>query len=291
MVRSMTGYGQGIFEEDGISFDLELKSVNSRYFDINIRMPRTLAILEDRIRKKVNSYVKRGKVDLYISYRNNKEGRRTLTLDEDLAGLYIESLKNISNKYNLEGGVSLSLLKDLDGVFIIDEKKEDPEEIFSVLDKALTMALGSHDKMRIKEGENLKEDLFKKGEAIKERTRKIEELAPNMVLVYRERLQDRLNEFKDLVDIDDKLAMEVALFSDRSSIDEEITRLKSHLDQLDQILELDEAIGKKLDFLVQEMNREANTMASKSQDLEITGLVLEIKNEIEKIREQIQNIE
>lgn len=291
MVKSMTGYGQGRTEKDGISFEVEFKTVNSRYFDLNVRMPRSLIILEDKIRKHMNERIKRGKADLFITYKNYSEDKRTITVDENLAGKYVDTFKRISETYGLQGGVTLDLLKDLEGVFTIEEKKDDPEVIYEVLKEALDIALDSHEVMRKSEGERLKEDILSKKKIIEEKNSAIEVEAPNMVPAFKEKLSERLKELESQNVSEDRIAQEIAIFSDKASIDEEIVRLKSHLEQLVEIIELNEPIGKKLDFLIQEMNREANTMASKSQSLLITSLVLDIKNEIEKMREQIQNIE
>lgn len=291
MVRSMTGFGKASQETEGRSLDLEFKSVNSRYLDINIRMPKTLFSLEDRIKKQLSTGISRGKVDVFLTYRNYNTEDLVVRVNEGAAQKYVEALRGITDKLGIVDDIASSFLLKLDGVVIMEDKPEDLEKVWELVSGVLTNAMAAHDSMRISEGENLKRDILEKREVIVEKTRIIEKLAAGMTPRYREKLTERLNELNQLYVEDDRIAQEVAIFADRASIDEEITRLNSHMDQLAEILDLAEPVGRKLDFLAQEMNREANTMASKSVDLEVTEHVLAIKSEIEKIREQIQNIE
>lgn len=291
MVRSMTGFGKASDETDGRSLDLEFKSVNSRYLDINIRMPKTLFSLEDRIKKQLSSGIARGKVDVFLTYRNYNTEDLVVRVNSGAAEKYVGALREITNQLEIIDDIASSFLLKLDGVIVMEDKPEDLEKVWNLVSAVLSRAMATHDSMRVSEGENLKRDMLEKREVILAKTQKIQALSVGMTGKYREKLTERLNELNQLYMEDDRIAQEVALFADRASIDEEITRLNSHMEQLKEILNLDEPVGRKLDFLAQEMNREANTMASKSVDLEITELVLDIKSEIEKIREQIQNIE
>lgn len=291
MVRSMTGFGKASDETDGRSLDLEFKSVNSRYLDINIRMPKTLFSLEDRIKKQLSSGIARGKVDVFLTYRNYNTEDLVVRVNSGAAEKYVGALREITNQLEIIDDIASSFLLKLDGVIVMEDKPEDLEKVWNLVSAVLSRAMATHDSMRVSEGENLKRDMLEKRDVILAKTQKIEALSVGMTGKYREKLTERLNELNQLYMEDDRIAQEVALFADRASIDEEITRLNSHMEQLKEILNLDEPVGRKLDFLAQEMNREANTMASKSVDLEITELVLDIKSEIEKIREQIQNIE
>ncbi|MFZ2257368.1 MAG: YicC/YloC family endoribonuclease [Clostridiaceae bacterium] len=291
MVRSMTGFGKASDETDGRSLDLEFKSVNSRYLDINIRMPKTLFSLEDRIKKQLSSGIARGKVDVFLTYRNYNTEDLVVRVNSGAAEKYVGALREITNQLEIIDDIASSFLLKLDGVIVMEDKPEDLEKVWNLVSAVLSRAMATHDSMRVSEGENLKRDMLEKRDVILAKTQKIQALSVGMTGKYREKLTERLNELNQLYMEDDRIAQEVALFADRASIDEEITRLNSHMEQLKEILNLDEPVGRKLDFLAQEMNREANTMASKSVDLEITELVLDIKSEIEKIREQIQNIE
>ena len=291
MVRSMTGFGKASDETDGRSLDLEFKSVNSRYLDINIRMPKTLFSLEDRIKKQLSSGIARGKVDVFLTYRNYNTEDLVVRVNSGAAEKYVGALREITNQLEIIDDIASSFLLKLDGVIVMEDKPEDIEKVWNLVSAVLSRAMATHDSMRVSEGENLKRDMLEKRDVILAKTQKIQALSVGMTGKYREKLTERLNELNQLYMEDDRIAQEVALFADRASIDEEITRLNSHMEQLKEILNLDEPVGRKLDFLAQEMNREANTMASKSVDLEITELVLDIKSEIEKIREQIQNIE
>ncbi len=291
MVRSMTGFGKASAETDGRSLDLEFKSVNSRYLDINIRMPKILFSLEDRIKKQLSSGISRGKVDVFLTYRNYNTEDLAVRVNEGAARKYVEALRGLTERLGIVDDIASSFLLKLDGVVVMEDKPEDLEKIWALISGVLAQAMANHDSMRLSEGENLKRDILEKRTIIIEQTAIIQRLSVGMTGKYREKLTERLNELNQLYMEDDRIAQEVAIFADRASIDEEITRLNSHMDQLHEILNLDEPVGRKLDFLAQEMNREANTMASKSVDLEITEHVLIIKSEIEKIREQIQNIE
>lgn len=291
MIKSMTGFGKASDVLDGRSLDLEFKSVNSRYLDINIRMPKALMALEDRIKKQLSSGIARGKVDVFLTYRNHNENDLEVRVNEGAARKYVEALRQLTQELGIVDDIASSFLLKLDNVITLEEKTEDLDRVWELISGVLGKAMTNHEAMRRAEGENLKRDLLEKRGVILEKLGLIARLAEGMTQRYREKLRERLAELDQLYADDDRIAQEVALYADRASIDEEITRLYSHMDQLKDLVNLEEPVGRKLDFLAQEMNREANTMASKSVDLEITSLVLDIKNEIEKIREQIQNIE
>lgn len=291
MIRSMTGFGKASRGGQQRALDLEFKSVNSRYLDINIRMPKAFMAVEDRIKKQLGETVSRGKVDMFLTYRNNSSEDVLVNINEGAAEKYVVALRDITRKLGIHDDISTSFLLELDGVVTMETRPEDLDSVWELISSVLSEAMEAHDAMRLAEGANLKKDLLLKSQSIREKTARIKELSQGSIERYRERLTQRLAELNQLYVEDDRIAQEVAIYADRASIDEEITRLSSHMEQLEEILELDEPVGRKLDFLAQEMNREANTMAGKSVDLEVTELVLDIKSEIEKIREQIQNIE
>lgn len=294
MVKSMTGFGRATSEEgkDRI-FSLEMKSVNHRYLDMNIRMPRSMVSLEEKIRNIVSSKLSRGKVDIFINYKDYAKTQGVAVLNQELAKNYVNSLEQLKALFpNLQDDLSLSLVAKYQDVITIEEKSEDLEAIWDEISSLLKMAIENMISMRMAEGEKLASDILVKCNFIEDIVSSIEEKADSVVCTYKKRLEDRLSNLLGEVSVDEsRVAMEVAIFADKASIDEEIIRLRSHINQLRKTLSLEEPIGRKLDFLVQEMNREANTIASKSTDLEITNKVIDIKNIIEKIREQVQNIE
>lgn len=292
MIKSMTGFGRGSIEQDGRSFIVEIKSVNHRYCDLNIKMPKSFLSFEDRIRKTVLEKISRGKVDVFITQNKQEKLGVKAVLDENLADSYVECLKRIKDKYDIKEGLSVSLIAKFPDVIILKQEEEDMENIWKILSVPIEDAISLLVEMREKEGLKLKKDILLKCDYIKQLLDKIEKRSPFVVCEYKEKLNERLKELLQDYQIDEnRIAMEVAIFGDKACIDEEIVRLNSHLVQLRETFNLDEPIGRKLDFILQEMNRETNTIGSKANDLEITNSVLNIKNEIEKIREQIQNIE
>ncbi|WML35148.1 YicC/YloC family endoribonuclease [Clostridium sp. OS1-26] len=292
MIKSMTGFGRGSVEQDGRSFIVEIKSVNHRYCDLNIKMPKSFLSFEDKIRKTVLEKISRGKVDVFITQNKQEKIGVKAVLDENLADSYVECLKKIKDKYDIKEGLSISLIAKFPDVVILKQEEEDMESIWETLSNPLKEAIGLLVEMREKEGLKLKKDILSKCDYIKQSLDKIEKRSPFVVSEYKEKLNGRLKELLQDYQVDEnRIAMEVAIFGDKACIDEEIVRLNSHLVQLRETFNLDEPIGRKLDFILQEMNRETNTIGSKANDLEITNSVLNIKNEIEKIREQIQNIE
>jgi len=292
MIRSMTGYGRGSIEMDGRSYTIEIKSVNHRYCDLNIKIPKSLLSIEDRIRKTVQSRLNRGKIDLFVTQNLFDKKDVSAFLNKSLADSYFSCLTEIKERYNLKDDVSLSLISKFPEVITAKQEDEDVEELWYGLETALNNALDLMVQMREREGLKLTEDIISKCRGIKEKVLVIEEKSSDIVQEYTEKLKIRLNDLlKDYKVDENRLAMEVALLADKASIDEEIVRLKSHLVQVKETLELDEPVGRKLDFIIQEMNRETNTIASKASNLDVINIMLSIKNEIEKIREQVQNLE
>jgi uncharacterized protein (TIGR00255 family) len=293
MVRSMTGFGRGMTKE-GISrsFTIEIKSVNHRYFDLNIKIPRNLLALETKIRETIKGKVNRGKIDVFINQSIYENDDVEVCFNEKLGDSYFACLKKIRDRYKIVDDISVSLIAKFPDVITAEKKEENLEEIWSNLQGPLHEAIDSLIKMRENEGTKLREDIIAKCTSIGALVSQIEENSFLVVEDYRNKLNSRISELLNTSEIDEsRIAMEVALFADKAAIDEEIVRLKSHIAQLKQTLDKDEPIGRKLDFIVQEMNRETNTISSKANDLEILNLTINIKNYIEKIREQIQNIE
>jgi len=292
MIKSMTGYGRGENEADGRKFSVEIKSVNHRYNDISIRLPRSMNYLEDKIRKTLMKKIMRGKTDVYITFETFSDDDVNIKINETLAKAYCDKLDYLKLHFGLTGDNTLDLVAKFPDVISLEKVQDDEDTIWSALLPALEEAINSFISMREAEGESLKLDILKKAEFIEDFVVKIKERAPLVAEDYRQRLTDRLSELLADTNIDEqRILTEVTVFADRACIDEEITRLISHINQLREIFGKDEPIGRKLDFLVQEMNREANTIASKSNDIRITQITVELKSEIEKIREQIQNIE
>lgn len=294
MIKSMTGFGRGEYTDGKRSIIAEIKSVNHRYSDITVKMPRRYTFAEDKIKNTVKDKIRRGKVDVSIIVENITENDVNIKLNSMLAKQYYDNLTELRSEFDLSGDISLQFLASLPDVMKAIPDVEDEEEITKAILEAVSEAAANLEKMRAVEGEKLAEDLIAKGEHVKEILDKIAERAPQVVVDYTAKLKERI---QDLVGSsvqvpEDRILVEAAVFADKCAIDEEITRLNSHLIQLKTIIgEKEQPVGKKLDFLVQEMNREANTIGSKANDITITNYMLEIKSEIEKIREQVQNIE
>jgi len=292
MIRSMTGFGRGESQEDGKKFLVEIKTVNHRYFDIFIKIPRQLSFLEDKVRDVVSKKLARGKIDIYISFEDSGENSKCVLLDEGLAKAYVEAVRLLRDKFDLEDDISVSLIAKFPDLLRVEKADEDEEKVWNLLKTALDNALESLINMREAEGRELSSNLFERSLYIESIVKKIEIRSPEVVKEYKQKLDDRIKELlqQNIID-ENRIAMEVAIFADRCSIDEEIVRLNSHLAQFRDTLDMEQPVGRKLDFLIQEMNREINTIGSKASDLEITRNVIEIKSEIEKLREQVQNIE
>ena len=294
MIKSMTGFARGEYTDGKRSIIAEIKSVNHRYSDITVKMPRRYTFAEDKIKNAVKDKIRRGKVDVSIIVENITENDVNIKLNSMLAKQYYDNLTELRSEFDLSGDISLQFLASLPDVMKAIPDVEDEEEITKAILEAVSEAAANLEKMRAVEGEKLAEDLIAKGEYIKEILDKIAERAPQVVTDYTARMKERIQELvgSSVQVPEDRILVEAAVFADKCAIDEEITRLNSHLALLRNIIETSrQPDGKKLDFLVQEMNREANTIGSKANDITITNYMLEIKSEIEKIREQVQNIE
>ncbi len=292
MIKSMTGFGKGENEAQGRKFTVEIKSVNHRYNDINIRLPRFMISLEDKIRKHLMQKISRGKTDVYINFETFSQQDISVKLNEQLAAAVAQKLNYLQSTFGLKSDNTLDLVSRFPEVLTTENIEENEEIMYDILLPALDSALEQFTAMREREGAALKEDILKKCAVLKDLTKRIEEKAAVVPEEYKQKLKNRIDELLGDVPVDEqRISQEVLLFADRCCIDEEITRLYSHISQLEEILESNGPVGRKLDFLVQELNREANTSASKSGDLYITQAAIDLKSEIEKIREQIQNIE
>lgn len=292
MISSMTGYGRYEIEENERKVVVELSSVNHRYLDLNIKMPRQLIHLEEQIRGLIKQKVARGKVELLISYQSLAKEDLAVVVNEAMAAAYLDGLRHLGQKLGVEDDLKLSALMNVNELVSIQKKGQDQECISSLIEKAVEGALLTFTAMRCKEGEHLREDILKKNENLKQYVAAIDERSPQVVIQYKTKLETRIAQLLNEVPIDEnRIATEVAIFADKCAVDEEITRLNSHIKQFEDILDEGGVVGRKLDFLMQEMNREANTIGSKANDNEITKAVVALKNEMEKIREQVQNIE
>jgi len=292
MVHSMTGFGRGRSQGDGKEFLVEIKTVNHRYCDLYIKIPRQISFLEDKIRERVGKVISRGKADIYVSFDDFSEESKSILIDEGLVKAYIRSMELLRDKYELKDDITVSLIAKFPEVIKVEKAEQDEEELWELLSKALDDALKTLIDMRKAEGEGLKADLVERTFLIENIINEISIRCPEIVKEYKYRLENRIKELlgQQVVD-ENRMMMEIAIFADRCNIDEELVRLKSHVCQFRDTLEMDVPIGRKLDFLVQEMNREANTIGSKANDLFVSKKVIEIKSELEKIREQTQNIE
>jgi uncharacterized protein (TIGR00255 family) len=292
LIKSMTGYGWGEAGIQGKKFTVELKAVNHRYNEVVLRVPRNLSPLEDRIRKLIQSRVSRGRIDGFLNVEDSGGKTSGVKVDKELAGAYYKAIKELQKSLDIEGKIKLKNLVDLPGVMVLEDPAQNIDEWWPAILKALETALESLIQMRAEEGKQLASDLLARVERVSALNAKIRDRSPVVVEEYRERLGVRLNDYmKESSLTSERLAAEAALFADRSNITEETVRLDSHFRQARSCLEAAEPVGRKLDFIVQEMNREINTIASKANDLEISSWAVEIKSELEKIREQVQNIE
>jgi len=292
LAYSMTGFGRSETRGNGYSFSIEMKSVNHRFLEISVKLPRYLNIFEERTRKVIQEKVSRGRIEVYINVKEMEEKKRLVKVDKELTLSYDNSLKELAQLFNSAYITDIYRLVSLPEVITVEEEEIDVEVLWPFLEAAVRTALDQLLKMRAVEGETLLKDLRNRAEYLLELTAKIEQRSPEVITDYQARLQEKLTLLLTDTAIDEtRLAMEVALLADRASIDEEIVRMKSHIEQFKTTLRSSEAIGRKLDFLLQEMNREINTIGSKANDLQISHLVVEGKSELEKIREQVQNIE
>lgn len=294
MLKSMTGFGRGEFMDNHHRFTVEIKAVNHRYNEIVIRMPKNLNSLEDRIRRRVANSLTRGRIDIYITLEEYGEKKRLLRVDKELAIAYHKALRELASVLGLSADVSLRQIAAYPDVLKSEEVIEDAEQLWPKLADSLDSAIGNILQMRIREGTNIEKDLSQRLGIIAKHAAMIEERAPQIIAEYNDRLLTRLRETLALLGSqpdEARVLQEVACFAERTNFTEELVRLNSHFDQFYRTIASDESVGRKLDFLLQEINRETNTIASKANDFTVANLVVEMKSELEKIREQIQNIE
>lgn len=293
MIKSMTGFGRCEVQEESRKFTVEIKSVNHRYLDANIRMPKKLNFFETAIRSLLKQSVQRGKVDIFITYEDLSEQQVSLKYNEVLAAEYLSYFEKMQEKFSLENDIRVSTLSRYPEVLTMEEQAVDEEELWKGLKKALDGAIRQFVETRTSEGEHLREDLIEKLDNMLKLVGCIEERSPQIIAEYRDKLETKVKELLADTQIEDsRIAAEVVIFADKICTDEEVVRLKSHIVHMKETLVSDDSgIGRKLDFIAQEMNREANTILSKANDLEISNIGIELKTEIEKVREQIQNIE
>ena len=293
MIRSMTSFGRSNSEEGKKRvFTVEMKSVNSRYLDVNIRMPKSIISLEEEIRKMISNSLNRGKVDFFINIKNYNEGAGVPKVDINLAQGYLQCLKEIEEKLNIKNDISVMQIARFPEVITMIEEEDKIDEIWEELKPLISSSLDMMINMREVEGEKLKEDILIKINQIEDLVSKVEEFADSIPKVFKQKIEERLKDLLGNVEVDEnRIATEVCILADKATVDEEIIRLNSHINQVRETLKLNEPIGRKLDFIVQEMNRETNTIGSKSSDIKMTNIVIDIKNILEKIREQVQNIE
>lgn len=292
MIKSMTGFGRCEIAENNRKFTVEMKSVNHRYLDVNIKMPKKLNFFESAIRSELKTYISRGKVDVFITYEDFSENTSTVRYNKEVAQEYLKYLRQMAEDFGLDDDVRVSTLSKFPEVFAMEDQNIDEEELWKELQKAVRGAAEMFVETRITEGEHLREDLFGKLDGMLELVDFITERSPKVVAEYRQRLEEKVKELVADASVDEtRLLTEVTIFADKVCVDEELVRLKSHIETTKKTLLEGGSIGRKLDFIAQEMNREANTTLSKSNDLEISNCAIELKTEIEKVREQIQNIE
>ncbi len=293
-IYSMTGYGKGVAEQDGRKATVELKSVNHRFLDLGLKLPKSLMFAEDGLRKAIQKSISRGHIDLFISFDDDREKQQNaFKVDYDLAAKYVLAARELQGRCLIQNNFYVSEVMRMPDVITRETEEEENEDfIAQLVMQACAHALDSLNVMRRREGESLAKDLLAKLDNIEATIPKIEQLAPKTLEEYRDKLSARIKEYLQEVPLDeDKLLNEVAFFSDRICIDEEITRLHTHISHFKEILKDGGAVGKKLDFIVQEMNRETNTIGSKCNNAQITECVIFLKSEIEKMREQVQNLE
>ena len=291
-MHSMTGYGKGVSKRDGKTITIEIKTVNHRFLDCNIKLPRNFLFVEDRVKKAVSSQIARGHVDLYLTYEQSSTDEGAYTVDLELASNYLTAVRQLENGTGLANDVTLSTLLRVGDIVTRQQSVEDEDLLAEMTLEAASEALVNLKVMREKEGQSQKADIASKLDTIEACLDRIKEFAPKVVEDYRELLNARIAEVVEPSLVDkQRLATEVALYADHCAIDEEITRLSTHISNMRSLLEATEPVGRKMDFLVQEFNRETNTIGSKANDMRITKEVLAIKNEIEKMREQAANIE
>ena len=292
LVKSMTGYGRAVQTVNGREFTVEIRSVNNRYLDCSVKLPRMLSFAEDALKQAVKAAISRGKVDVFVTQRAEGASDVKVTLNTAMAAGYVAAMRQMAEEFTLREDISVALLSRMPEIFTVDKPDVDEQQLLSDLLDVVKQALESFDAMRSREGQALKNDLTARGNTIRELVGQVEAGNSQTVIDYRTRLYNKLQEVLANTAIDEsRILTEAAIFADKVAVDEETVRLRSHLEQMDSMLEGGGAIGRKLDFLLQEMNREANTIGSKCTDVRLARVVVDIKAELEKIREQTQNIE
>ncbi len=292
MIKSMTGFGRCEITENNRKFTVEMKSVNHRYLDVNIKMPKKLNFFESAIRTELKNYISRGKVDIFIAYEDFTEENTSIRYNKQVAAEYLKYLKEMAQEFGLDDDVRVSTLSRYPEVFTMEEVTIDEAELWKILQKAIKGAAEGFVETRIVEGEHLREDLIAKLDGMLQLVDFISDRSPKIIQEYHARLVEKVKDLLGDVQVDEnRLLTEVTIFADKVCVDEEIVRLRSHIETTKNTLLEGGSIGRKLDFIAQEMNREANTTLSKANDLEISNCAIELKTEIEKVREQIQNIE
>ena len=292
MIKSMTGYGRAVETVNGREFTVELRSVNNRYLDCSVRLPRMLSFAEESVKQAVKASISRGKVDVFISLRSDAEGDVAVTLNKAVLEGYLSAMRQMVEEFGVKDDISVSTVSRLPEVFTVEKQEVDEDQLRADLMSVVAKALEGYDAMRCAEGKALDNDLRSRGQTILELVAQVEAGNGQTVIDYRARLENKLREVLENTAIDEsRILTEAAIFADKVAVDEETVRLRSHLEQMNNMLTGGGAIGRKLDFLLQEMNREANTIGSKCTDVRLARIVVDIKAELEKIREQTQNIE
>ena len=292
MIKSMTGFGRAEMIDEEKKITVEMKSVNHRYLDVNMRIPKKLSSFEAGIRSLLKRYIQRGKIDLFITYEDYTQSRVSVKYNKEIAEQYLQYAGQISDAFHLERNLTVSQIMRLPEVFTMEEQSVDETELWASLEQVLKEAVERFVDTRIQEGSHLGKDLLEKLDAMYQKVELVEKRSPEILQEYREKLENKVKELLADVQMEEnRIAAEVILFADKICTDEETVRLKSHIHHMKKVLTEEESAGRKLDFIAQEMNREANTILSKANDLETSNLAIDLKTEIEKIREQIQNIE
>ena len=292
MVKSMTGYGRAVETVNGREFTVEIRSVNNRYLDCTVKMPRAISFAEDSVKQIIKASVSRGKVDVFISMNSEASDDVKITLNKPVVEGYLSAMKEMAAEYGVENDVTVTALAKLPDVFVVEKPDVDEEQLKADLLSVVEKAVASYNAMRATEGAALERDLRSRGETILGFVAQVEQLSPETVADYRRRLEDKMHEIlADKAFDEARILTEAAIFADKVAVDEETVRLRSHLEQMNSMLTAGGAVGRKLDFLIQEMNREANTTGSKCSDVKVARIVVDIKAEIEKIREQTQSLE
>ena len=292
MIKSMTGFGRSEIVKGNRKISVEIKSVNHRYLEAGIKMPKKLNVFESRMRDLLKKYATRGKIDIFINYEDDSENQVNLKFNQNIADEYMAIFNNMSEKYNLKNDMTVGGLARFPEVITMDEVQEDEEELWHFIEEAMKAALEQFVNTRILEGENLKKDLLEKLDHMEELVAFVEKRSPEIMKEYRSKLESKVKELLGDTTIDEsRIATEVIIYADKICVDEETVRLRSHIEHARKCLNEEGGIGRKMDFIAQEMNREANTTLSKANDIEISNAAIDLKTEIEKVREQIQNIE